>query len=203
MKIAVFGGSFNPVHKGHTGLAVTVKEKLELDRLIIVPAYVSPFKSGNGAAAPQQRLEMCRLAFEKIPCAEVSDIEICRGGASDTYLTLEELSETYRNDQLFFVTGADMFLSIHTWKYPERIFKRAAICGIPRNDCDSRQLEKQAAYLHTLGAETVILDVSVMTVSSTQVREAVRNGEDISAFVDDKVAAYIRNNGLYRQKPTC
>lgn len=197
MRIAMFGGSFNPVHNGHIQLAEVFVQKLRLDKLIVVPAYVSPFKRSDSSVSPLQRLEMCQLAFENMPCAEVSDIEIQCEGASYTYLTLEKLSEIYPNDKLYLITGADMFLTIHKWKNPEVIFRLAAICGVPRNDDDIAALEKQAEFLHTLGAETEILDICVMTVSSTQVRESMRNGQDISTLVPPKVESYIRRSKLY------
>ncbi len=197
MRIAMFGGSFNPVHNGHIQLAKVFVKKLRLDKLIVVPAYVSPFKQSDNSVSPWQRFEMCRLAFENMPVAEVSDIEIKCEGASYTYLTLEKLSELYPNSQLYLITGADMFLTVHQWKNPEMIFRLATICGVPRNNDDIAVLEKQGAFLHTLGAETEILDTCVMTVSSTQVRESIKNRQDIAALVPQKVEAYIRRSGLY------
>ena len=197
MKTAIFGGSFNPIHNGHIQLVNTFIDNLRLDRAIIIPAYVSPFKEKDNSVMPEQRLEMCRLAFEDNKKVEVSDIEIRRGGASYTYMTLAELSEKYKGDEFFLITGADMFMSVHTWKHPEIIFRIATICGIPREGEDIYSLHRQAEYLKKLGAKTEILDISVMTVSSTEIRRKIREGRSISGLVPDAVENYIRKNKLY------
>ena len=197
MKTAIFGGSFNPIHNGHIQLVNTFIDNLRLDREIIIPAYVSPFKEKDNSVMPEQRLEMCRLAFEDNKKVEVSDIEIRRGGASYTYMTLAELSEKYKGDEFFLITGADMFMSVHTWKHPEIIFRIATICGIPREGEDIYSLHRQAEYLKKLGAKTEILDISVMTVSSTEIRRKIREGRSISGLVPEAVENYIRKNKLY------
>lgn len=198
MRIVMFGGSFNPVHSGHVELAEAFSERLDPDRLLIVPTFIPPHKSSELMADGAHRLEMCRIAFRDIPCAEVSDIELRRRGASYTYLTLQELHEMYPEDELFLITGADMFMSIHQWKNPEIIFSLATICGIPRNDDDITRLSEQAEYLETLGAKTIVLDKSVITVSSTRIREMIKSGGNITGLVPPGVAEYISSNGLYK-----
>lgn len=198
MRIAMFGGSFNPVHNGHIQLAGAFVQKLKLDKVLMIPTYLPPHKMTDSQVSPEDRLMMCRLACENLDFVEVSDIEIKRQGASYTYLTLQELSEKYQNQELFLITGADMFLTIHQWKHPEIIFELACICGVPRNQDDISGLEKQAEYLKTLGAKTEILDAGVMTVSSTQIRNAVKKKEDISKLVPKKVEEYIFQKKLYQ-----
>lgn len=200
MKIAMFGGSFNPIHTGHIQLAQAFVKRLGLDKVLVIPTFIPPHKQCDDSVSPYDRLEMCRTAVENLPFAEVSDIEIKRGGASYTYLTLLELSEKYKDDELFLITGADMFMSIHTWKHPEIIFSLSTICGVPRNDDDIKNLQKQAEYLKTLGAKTEILDVSLMTVSSTEIRNKIKSGEDISLLVPYEVENYITENKLYKEK---
>lgn len=199
MRIGIFGGSFDPVHNGHIQLVQAFINELSLDRALIVPAFVSPFKQGNKPAMPFHRLEMCKLAFKSISRTQICDIELKRKGASYTYMTLEELKKKYKNDNLFLITGADSFLSIHTWKNPDSIFKNAVICGVPRADDDIDVLKKQAEYLHTLGAETEILDVNVMTVSSTQIRRLSAEGKSIKGLVPEEVENYILQNKLYQK----
>lgn len=193
----MFGGSFNPIHIGHVQLAQAFVKKLNLDRVLVIPTFIPPHKQYDYSVLPLDRLEMCRLAVKSLPFAEVSDIEIRRGGASYTYLTLQELSEKYKNDELFLITGADMFMSIHTWKHPEIIFSLAVICGVPRNDDDIKNLEKHSEYLHTLGAKTEILDAEVITVSSTEIRRRIKNGESTQGLVPDEVREYINKKHLY------
>ena len=196
----MFGGSFDPVHNGHVQLAQAFIKELSLDTVFIVPAFISPFKQGGAAVLPHHRAEMCRLAFRDIQQAEISDIEIKREGSSYTYQTLQALTDRLDTDKIFLITGADSFMSIHKWKEPEIIFRHAVICGLPRNDDDISALEKQSEYLHGLGAETRILNISVMTVSSTDIRCKAAKGESISGLVPDDVERYIIENGLYFQK---
>ena len=200
MNTAMFGGSFDPVHNGHVQLAQAFIKELSLDKVFIVPAFISPFKQGGAAVLPHHRAEMCRLAFSNIPQAEISDIEIKREGSSYTYQTLQALTDKLDTDKIFLITGADSFMSIHKWKEPEIIFRHAVICGLPRNDDDISALEKQSEYLHGLGAETRILNISVMTVSSTDIRCKAAKGESIRGLVPDDVERYIIENGLYFQK---
>lgn len=199
MNIALFGGSFDPIHNGHVQLSQVFRDKLSLDKTIIMPAAVSPFKQDKKAASGEHRYNMCRLAFEDRSDTEVSDLELMRQGTSYTYMTLQQLAQQYPTDRLYLVTGADMFLSVDRWKNPDIIFKTAVICGIPRNSDNIPSLEAQAEKLKALGAETVILDAHVMTVSSTEVRRRIACGEDISDLVPEKVAGYIYENGLYTQ----
>ena len=198
MKTGIFGGSFNPIHNGHIELAKKFFNKLELDRLFIVPTYIPPHKSMKDYIFPDQRFEMCSLAVRGIDGFEVSNIEIKRHGASYTYLTLKELHSLYPDDELYLLTGADMFMTLHEWKKPEIIFEFSTVCGVSRNDDDTAVLEKQAEYLRSLGARTVVLDAEIMTVSSTEIRNRVKNGEDISELVDPKVKRYIKEHNLYR-----
>lgn len=197
MKTGVFGGSFNPIHNGHIELAKIFYKELELDRLLIVPSYIAPHKFVDKAIFPDQRFEMCALAAKDIEGFEVSNIEIKRHGASYTYLTLKELHSIYPDDELYLITGADMFMTIHQWKKPEVIFQLATVCGVPRNDDDIAALNKQAEYLASLNARTRILDAAVMTVSSTEIRQKVKAGEDISDLVDPDVKKYIKDHHLY------
>ena len=198
MKIAMFGGSFNPIHNGHIMLANAFQKELSLDKVLIIPTYIPPHKQRDYSVSPQQKLEMCRLAVKDMPFAEVCDIEIKRQGASYTYMTLQELKKIYPHDELYLITGADMFMTIHQWKNPEIIFNLAVICGVPRNDDDISHLQKQADFLHSLGAKTKILDVNIITLSSTQIRKNVSQGKSISEMVIPDIENYIMQNNLYK-----
>lgn len=198
LKTGIFGGSFNPIHNGHIELAKKFYKELGLDRLLIVPSYIPPHKFVDTPVFPDQRFEMCCLAAEGIEGLEVSNIEIKRHGASYTYLTLKELHSLYPDDELYLITGADMFMTLQDWKKPEVIFEISTVCGVSRNNDNTAALEKHAEYLKSLGARTVVLDAEIMTVSSTEIRRRVRNKEDISGLVDSKVKRYIKDHNLYR-----
>ena len=116
MKIAIYGGSFNPPHLGHVEAARTVASALAPDRLLIVPASVPPHKElADGSPTAQQRLELCRLAFADIPGAEISEMELCREGKSYSYDTVRLLREENPDAQLILVVGTDMLLSFEKW----------------------------------------------------------------------------------------
>ena len=116
MKTAIYGGSFNPPHLGHVRAAAAVMEKLGPDRLLIIPTNIPPHKEmAQGSPSPEQRMELCRLAFGDIPGAELSDMEIKREGRSYSADTVGSLREMYPQDELYLVMGSDMFLSFCQW----------------------------------------------------------------------------------------
>ena len=111
--ICIFGGSFDPVHKGHKKLALFIAEMLRLEKMLIIPAGLSPFKSSTGADEAQ-RLEMCRLAFPE-DIFGVSDIEIKRGGKSYTVDTVTAVRELYPEEKIYLLIGSDQLLSFDRW----------------------------------------------------------------------------------------
>ena len=157
-KIAMFGGSFNPIHNAHINLATAFIKKLKLDKLLLIPTAEPPHKSDSEMVSAEHRLNMCRLASEDIKKIEVSDIEIKREGKSYTVDTLKQLREMYPESELYLITGADMFMTLDEWKNPEEIFSLAAICTVPRNDDDIKNLEEKEKKYREMGAQTVILD---------------------------------------------
>ena len=142
-KIAIFGGTFNPPHIAHVRAAERFSEIVNPDVFYIIPACVPPHKDYSGTVSPQERTEMCTLAFGHIPNVEISDIEIKRGGRSYTYLTLEALSSS--DKELYLLCGTDMFLTLDEWVNPDIIFKLATICVIRREsdpECYNKIREK-------------------------------------------------------------
>ncbi len=198
MRIAVFGGSFDPIHNGHIALSQAFAEMLTLDRILVMPAYVSPFKqTKTGMARPEQRLEMCRLAVQDQPRTEVCDMELRREGPSYTAETLRALSEQYPHSELFLITGADAFMTLQDWKDPPTIFRLATLCTVPRRGVTVERLEQHAAVLQSFGAKTVVADIHVLTVSSTEIRACIRSGVPLTGLVPAAVEQYIRDNELY------
>lgn len=197
-KTAMFGGSFNPPHIGHLQLANAFIDELNLDRLLLIPAFVPPHKSGLNMAPPEHRLNMCRILESYNPKIRTSDIEILRGGSSYTVDTLKQLKKLYPNSELFLIVGADMYMSLQSWRQPEEICSMAKICTVSRNADDINQLENHSRFLERFGCKSIILKNRVMTVSSTQVRSSVKDGRSIKELVLPEVYAYICDNGLYK-----
>lgn len=200
MKTGVFGGTFNPVHKGHIMLAEYCMDSVGLDRIIMIPTAVPPHKISNNLASENDRLNMCKLACRGKENFFVSDIEIKRQGKSYTYETLTQLKEIYPDDHLYTIMGADMFLTLDRWKNPKIIFEKSSIITIPRDEENKHELENfYNKVLKAMGASSVILPNPVMSVSSTFIRENLDNFNLISDMLDKGVYDYIIKNNLYRK----
>lgn len=200
MKIAVFGGAFNPVHIGHTELVRLFDEKLHFDKILIIPSKISPHKPSGSLISADYRLNMCRLAFYSMKNAVVSDIEQRREGKSYTVDTLRELKERYPTDELYLICGSDMFLTLHEWRSPEEIFKLAVICAAKRGDELNTAILRQNSRLIDMGAKTELIDSYIPDVSSTEIREKIREHADIKDLLNENVLRYIKLFGLYLEK---
>ena len=197
-KIGIFGGTFNPPHIGHVNSAKDFVAKTEIDKLLIIPTNLPPHKDYNCEASAEQRLQMSRLAFGDVEGAEVSDVEICRGGKSYTYITLEELSREGRT--LYLLCGTDMFLTLDGWKNAERIFALATVCYVRRENDDSAcaLLEAKAReYREKYGARVVPVSNSVIEISSSELREMLARREGAERFIPKDVYDYILEQELY------
>lgn len=191
-KTGIFGGAFNPVHNGHIRLAEEAVRQLKLRRLLIIPTYVSPHKSTE-LLPYEDRAEMCRRAFGHIPGAEVSDIEVRLGGTSYSINTIRALKELYPDENFFLLIGGDMLFSFDKWYRYESILKETKVCAAAR---DSDSLVDMMEYANELG-RIKVLPTNAVEMSSTEVRERIAAGGDISGMVPQSVADYIRENKLY------
>ena len=137
MKTAIYGGSFNPPHLGHVSAARTVYEQLQPDRFLIIPTNIPPHKDiAQGSPTSVERLELCHLAFEEIPGAEVSDLEISREGRSYSADTVELLRRQYPEDTFYLVVGSDMFLSFCTWYKFQYLLENCVLTVLSREEDD-------------------------------------------------------------------
>lgn len=195
--ICIFGGSFDPVHLGHKRLADFVTDKLSLEKMLIIPAAMSPFKSTSGGTA-EDRLSMCRLAFSEEKY-EVSDMEIKRGGKSYTVDTVKAVKELYPDSKLYLLIGSDQLLSFNRWYCYKEILSLVTLISVSRED--SVNTEKLRAFSEKeLGiyGECKILDFAPLEISSTELRDRIEKNRDTSLFLEKTVREYIDEKGLYK-----
>lgn len=196
-KIAIYGGSFDPPHKGHKSLALNLAKKCGADKVIIMPTALSPFKSSSGATSAD-RYEMCRLAFCE-PMFEVSDIEIKRGGKSYTVDTLKEVKKLYPNAKLFLFMGDDMFLSFNKWyKYREILDLCVPVAACRTENLaeleSMKKFSKEVLKLENGGA--IICECVPVEMSSSEIRRELKSGSGSNSLEAD-VNRYIKTRGLY------
>ena len=201
MKIALFGGSFNPPHLGHVEAARSVVSCVQPDRLLIMPTCISPHKvMAEDTPAPDVRRHLCELAFGEIRQAEVSDLEMRREGRSYTVDTLTQLKELYPEDTLVLIMGTDMILSLETWYRPEKIMELADIAVLLRGVEEDERVRSHIAYLcEAYGARITLLDAGVYPAASTDVRDTLKQGGG-SELLAEPVYEYIIRNRLYGAK---
>jgi nicotinate-nucleotide adenylyltransferase len=189
LRLGVLGGSFNPPHIGHLLIASDAHEALELDRLIIVPAYANPLKGiGASGASAAERLEMVRLTFGDDARFEVASMEIDRGGLSFTVDTLETLAASYPEAELVLLLGFDSLATMDKWKRPDRIRELARLAAVSRGERATDEVER-------LGVE--IVTSRRIDVSSSEIRERLAKGRSIRGFVAESVERYITAAKLY------
>jgi nicotinate-nucleotide adenylyltransferase len=219
-RLGIFGGTFDPIHRGHLQVAEDVLQRYDLDQIWIIPCAQPPHKSAGALASAQDRLEMVRIALKDLRALRVSDVEIQRSGTSYTIDTLTAFSKEFgHGTQLFFLVGVDAFLEIHTWKSYRQLFTRAAFIVMTRPDSvkQSSSLPKLALnYAHQHISDGYILSkdgtalqhpekhpillapVTPVAIASTRIRDMVRNGQPIDQWVGSGVSEYIVRKGIYR-----
>lgn len=188
MKIGILGGTFNPVHIGHLILAEEVREKLCLDKVIFVPAYLPPHKVNSDIASAADRYNMLRLATRSNRMFAVSAIELKRSGKSYTIDTVKEFKKTYPHDELYFITGSDLLKYLEDWKDLSEIIKIVKFVVATR---PGYALEKIPAYIQTVAIRAV-------DVSAFEIRNCIKNGLSFRYLVPEAVLSYIKKKGLYK-----
>ncbi len=198
LRIGIYGGTFSPPHKGHIAAAKAFMEQMWLDILYVIPTATPPHKEMEIEVCAKDRLEMCRLAFEELDGVCVSDLEIARGGKSYTVETLRELSGEDR--RLFFLCGTDMMLTLDRWREPEEIFRLCYPVYIRRDNdrsLDAVIINKIAQYQRDYGKVVRRIVADPIEISSSQIRQMITDGQELSGVVTKKVENYIRHNHLY------
>lgn len=207
MKIGICGGTFDPFHCGHIDPIVSVRNTLQWERIIYVPARVQPFKVDLSSASPYHRFAMAVLATEDRDDVHVSPIELERDAVSYTVDTLEQLRSAHPGATLDWIIGDDNLAKLLEWKTLERIFELANFAVLDRARSESvvpeplRFRVTPAAERSTHGS-IVFAENATVPVSSTDIRRRVRAGEAIDGLVHPRVSRYIDHYGLYRKAQT-
>ena len=188
MKIGILGGAFNPPHIGHLIIAQDILDVLKLDKVFFIPANSSPHKKNN-AVDGQLRLEMVKLATAGNEAFEVLDVEIERGGTSFTIDTVRELAKKYPEDEFYLIIGSDLANEFSSWKNYQDIKKEVKVVVANRKEYP---LDKKSAHL--------VVDIRQIELSSSQIRELVKNESSIRGLVKREVADYIREHDLYKSE---
>ena len=187
MRIAIYGGSFNPMHIGHEKIVDYVLNNLNMDKIIIIPVGI-PSHRENNLEQSDTRLKICKEIFKGNKKIEVSDIEIKSEGKSYTYDTLLKLMDLYgENNEFFEIIGEDSLKSLKTWKNYEELLKICKFIVFRRKDDKNIQIDKE--FLNN--KNIIILENEYYDISSTEIRNMIKNNEDISAFVNKKVKKLI------------
>lgn len=197
MKIAIYGGTFSPVHIGHVKAVETFLQKVECDRFLIIPTFIPPHKSVEYKVSCELRLEMCRESFLSLsPKIEVCDYEIQKGGKSYSFDTVAHFM---KEGDVILLCGEDMLLSLESWYRAAELMKMCSFAVLPREIGNIDAMEKEAERLcEKYGAHITVIHREAYVLSSTDVREAVKNGDDYSSLVTDGVKKTIEENNLYR-----
>ena len=202
MRIAIYGGSFNPPHIGHAEAARAACEALKPDKFLIIPASTPPHKElEKNSPTPEQRLEFCRLAFADIPGVEVSDMELRREGKSYTADTVDALRREYPGAEICIVMGTDMFLSFKTWYRWQYMLDCCTLAVLSREDFDRREIERFREELERENdARVIVIPHTPLPMSSTEIREKLRLGLGADELSQPVYECIIRN-GFYDAKP--
>ncbi len=215
MRVAIYGGSFDPVHLGHLWVAQNCAEKLRLDQVVFMPAATSPLKPHGPVASNEDRLMMLRLALAAGPQAGlvgqasasdgaallVDDRELRRGGKSYTIDTVEEIKRQRPDDELFLLVGSDAFAAIGQWHRPKElltaitpvVFRRGGDPPIEWSVLENLVSESRVAEI-----QAASVSIPMIEVSSGDIRQRVAEGRSIRFLVSPSVAALIRANSLYQ-----
>ena len=204
MRIAILGGSFDPIHNGHLAAAQSVAETFQVDEFHFVPAFTPPHKTSRGMTSPFHRFAMVALATISIDRFRTSTIEVDALEKRYTVETLEATKKSFPGADLLFIIGTDMYQEIENWRDYRRLFELAHLVivnrpGFPfRDDVATFQLIKEKTVVSLPANPRVFyLPFIEQPISFTEIRDERRRGVDVSRWLPPLVWSYIEKNKLY------
>lgn len=191
-RVGLFGGTFDPIHRAHLEVARQSLLQMDLDKVILIPSKHPPHKDEEGLTGAELRYRMVELAIEDREAMEVSCVEIEREGPSYTVDTLKEMDKIY--DEIMFIVGADNLINIKTWKKPEELLRMCPFVVAPRGGVLKEDFQEEIFT----GKDLRFLNMSEISLSSTEIRERIADGQSVDGLVPGKVLDLIEEKGLYR-----
>ena len=205
MKIAILGGTFDPLHNGHLRAALAVSDVFELDEVHFTPAFAPPHKSSSGMTSVFHRFAMVALAVAPFSKFRVSPIEADTLKSRYSVETLESMHRTYPGASFLFIVGTDMFQDIASWKDYRRLLDLTSVAVVNRRGYSMREdiapvevIGESASISIIQGPQVYFLPFVAEDVSATKIREEAKSGEGLEAWVPPAVAAYISKHKLYQ-----
>ena len=198
MRVGVLGGTFDPVHLGHLAIAEEVRIKLDLDRVIFIPAGQPRLRADEYLTPAIDSLRMVELATADNPRFQVCDIEIQRSGPTFTVDTLVELGQRLDPDtSLYFIVGADILGQFHRWKDPEKVLEACHLVVVSRAGHQDDDWPEWFQGADSAKDKVTQLEIPMVDISGTEIRRRASLGESVRHLVPDLVAEYIQDRKLY------
>ena len=191
MNIGVFGGSFDPIHNAHLRMAATALKEFNLDKIIFVPAYIPPHKT-KLVANEQDRYNMLFDVIKEFKQYEIDTYELDLKQTVYSYQTLDYIKSKNANDNIKMIIGADSFNQLGYWKNTDYIVKKYGFIVFPRPNID---IDTKSPYYKYCDISNTVME----DISSTNIRQYLKENRDISELVPQQVVNYIKNNGLYSE----
>ena len=200
-RTGILGGTFDPVHSGHLAIANLARSELSLDRVIFVPAGNPRLKRQQPEAAVEHRVAMVKLAVADYPEFETWEIETDRPGPTYTVDTLEELSGSLPDDQLFFILGIDVLTRFHEWRSPSRILELCRLVAVSRPGYSAFDWPAFYAATPDAAGRVDLVSSATVDVSGTELRRRAAAGLTLRGLAPGPVEQYIGGHSLYRNIP--
>ncbi len=202
MKIGIVGGTFNPVHVGHLMLGEYAYEEANLDAIWFMPNAIPPHKLiTNTEVSNADRSTMLQLAIQEQPYFELCSYELEREDqVSYTYQTLEQFQSLYPEHSFYFIIGSDSLFDLESWRCPEKVLGLCTLLVACRENIDLAVVHKQIHYLQEkYGCQIQLLQMPLLEISSSTIRERVKQGKNIKYLVSNSVRHYIGTHHLYQK----
>lgn len=195
-KIGILGGTFNPIHLAHLYIAYEAKSQLNLDKVIFIPTGNPPHKKDKKILEADLRYNMVYEAIKNYEDFEISKYEVEKEGYSYTFETLKHFKA--KDNELYFITGADCLMDIEKWKNPEEIFRLSRFVVFNRAGYNEENLKIQKNKIEEkFNTNIDFLDIIDLEISSSMIRERINEGKRVDFFLSKEVLSYIQENNIY------